>query len=382
MNRFLCLFLIACSMDWTLEAAPDKRKENTSIPSAVMYALPQTVLDVEVIAEKTIVKRGPFADYAYKFLGIQDDVVQESGEVWRINSLKLNSHPEVDPQQFYSIISSGDYKSNLINLSPEGLIKGFNLGVPMKTAVKQVEENILKDEELEIEYGLFSIDPLLEVYQDTTYKMVEKDTTFVKIPVLKNQFEAKTLEEKAAEAAHQIFKLRKRRFKILTSNFEVLPPDGKAYEVIVRELAELEANYISLFIGKRLSVKKIFHFSYLPLMGKDDGVLFRFSTDKGVVDKRDLSGIPVMIELKNLKVVGKVADTPGYEAASPVSQMVYRIPGQARVRIVKEKDVLLDKKMIIAQFGKLSSVPIDVLLNEGYRIDFHYQYGSIRSIYK
>jgi hypothetical protein len=60
----------------------------------------------------------------------------------------------------------------------------------------------------------------------------------------RNDGDIKSLEEKAEEAAAFIYKLRKRRFKLLVGQEQPVP-DGNALDISIRELDELEKEYLS-----------------------------------------------------------------------------------------------------------------------------------------
>lgn len=373
------MLIAVCCMQF-IEADAQKRRADLDVPSTVVYALPQTVLNVDVVAEKKIRKVGPFASFSEKYIGIIPKITS-NGVDWNIKSIALTENGEVDPQQFYKLASVENYEPNLIQLSPEGLIEGFNMKaskLEKEIYYSAIKENI----EVEIEYGKFSIDPNLLIKKDTVYEVVETDTAFIKVPVLKEQAIAKSPEDKAKEAAHQLFKLRKRRFKILTANYEVLPPDGKAYEVIIRELDKLEKEYLALFIGKEVSVIERGQFAYKPSSNDKGGVLFRISPDKGLVDVSDLKAIPVRVELNNLGLTSELPVLPQDPNLAPNSLIHYRIPGQAEVKIVYGKTVVYKKNHIIAQFGKVMTLPSQVLLHEGYKIEFYPNTGAIKRISK
>jgi hypothetical protein len=51
---------------------------------------------------------------------------------------------------------------------------------------------------------------------------VVTDSTFTRIPVFKKQIQAKTFEEMAKEAAHELIKTRKRRIKITVVNMNFI----------------------------------------------------------------------------------------------------------------------------------------------------------------
>ncbi|WP_165836039.1 DUF4831 family protein [Marinifilum breve] len=380
MNRNIFKLLVAILIvGGTIGNVNAQKRRTLETPNTVIYALPQTVLKVDVVAEKTIMKKGPFADYAKKYLGISD-VVTSDGVEWKLKSIELNGVGEVDPDQYYKITTSVDYEPSLISLTPEGLIRGFNV---KNSSFENVEKEIisLTSDEVKVEYGKFSIDPIVKYREDTTYQVVETDTAFIKVPVLEKQALTKSLEEKAEEAAHQIFKLRKRRFKILTANFEVLPPDGKAYEVLVKELAKLEEDYISMFVGKKVSIQKAYQFSYAPKQGENGGVIFRMSPQMGPVGVNDLGGRPVRVDFRNLNVTNQLAILPS-AGVNPQTQIAYRIPGMADVSISNGKSVLLKKRMPIAQFGKIAKMPAEVLLNENFSIEFYPELGSIKDVTK
>ncbi|MBN2595844.1 MAG: DUF4831 family protein [Marinifilaceae bacterium] len=374
--RILLGLLVVISCQWY--AGAQKRK-TLDTPNTVVYALPQTVLKLDVTAEKTILKRGPFAEYAKKYLNISD-VVSADGVEWELKSIDVSSHGEVDPEEYHKITTSVDYEPSLISLTPTGLIRGFNL--EKKMLLKEEKKLVfITDDKIDIEYGKFSIDPIIKYKEDTIFKVVETDTAFVKVPVLEKQALVKSLEEKAEEAAHQIFKLRKRRFKILTANYEVLPPDGKAYEIIIKELEKLENEYLSLFIGKRVGFIENFQFLFTPKNGENGGVIFRMSPQSGPVGVNDLGGKPIRVDFKNLEITRELAIIPTVGLV-PQKQIFYRIPGMADVSISNGKEILFQNRMPIAQFGKIANMPAEVLLNENYSIEFFPDLGSIKNVSK
>ena len=373
------LLVAVCCMQFTAVTA-QKRKSDLDVPSTVVYALPKTILNVDVVVEKKIRKVGPFAGFSEKYIGISPKITADEVK-WNIQSLTITEKGEVDPQHFYKLTSVENYEPNLIQLTPEGLIQGFNMkavDVANEITPQTLHENV----DFEIEYGQFSIDPNLLTKKDTVFKVVETDTAFIKVPELKELAFAKSVEDKAKEAAHQLFKLRKRRFKILTANYEVLPPDGKAYEVIVRELDKLEKEYLSLFLGKEVRVLETGHFTYKPKATDKGGVLFRISPEKGLVESDDLKAVPVRIELNNLGVTSELPVLPVDPTVVPDRLIYYRIPGQADVVISKGKQVVYHKRHLISQFGKIFSLPSQVLMHEGYSLEFYPETGAIKRISK
>lgn len=66
----------------------------------LIYSLPQTHLDIEVVATKTTRKAGPYYQYAEKYLGIPGAITQDSEE-WALSSVKVTPYGVPDPEEQY-----------------------------------------------------------------------------------------------------------------------------------------------------------------------------------------------------------------------------------------------------------------------------------------
>ena len=192
----------------------------------------------------------------------------------------------------------------------------------------------------------------------------------------------KSLEEKAQEAAHTITKLRKRRFKSLANAYETQLPDGKAYELMVKELGKLEKEYVSLFVGK--SYKKSFDYSFDFIPGENSvsgEVVFRFSDTKGVLPKSDLSGKPVVIDLDKLNDLAAAQNKLKTSANPAAGQdgVYYRIPGKAEIKILNGLNLMAITRATIAQFGTVAPLPEDYL-DGNYSVAIYPETGAIKSV--
>ena len=74
------------------------------------------------------------------------------------------------------------------------------------------------------------------------------------------------MEDKAREAAAFIYKIRKRRFKLISGQYDT-HPESTALETAVRELNELEDNYLALFIGRYTTDTLTHRYQYIPTSG-------------------------------------------------------------------------------------------------------------------
>jgi len=220
--------------------------------NAAIYALPKTILVITAEAIRTTVIPGPFHKYADKYLGIENVPDREITE-WDISDIKIDIYQEADPDYFFTVsnkriknlnhILSGLAEDSLI-LYPDRFFKKHSFSEP---------DTSYDDK---IHYRDLSIKRNLELNNDTTYKSVFRDSVYVKIPVIKQQLVRKSAEEKAEEAANYIIKIRKRKFKLFSGQYDYMP-EGEALEVAVKELEKLENEYLSLFTGKEYMVKAV-----------------------------------------------------------------------------------------------------------------------------
>ncbi|MEA1878481.1 MAG: DUF4831 family protein [Bacteroidota bacterium] len=357
------------------------------------YALPRTVLDVELIAEKTITKPGPFAEYAERYLGVSEVPTREKTE-WIIKDISLKSHAERDPDQIYRVETEGISKAGMIQLDERGIIVGVN--VPLgshKSYLPAVYQQNVNHEIFLPEYPDLTIRKNTEPMMDTIYRVVRTDTSFTRLPLLKSQVSQKTLMNQAEEAANLIMKLRKRRFFLLAGEYAYRPevqtpmPEGAALEVIVRELAQLEYDYVSLFIGRTITENMYFSFSYTP-EGKgqteaDD--LFVFSRFRGVLPAGNSNGDPVRIQLSKVSDIDGMYSNTEFVVEDDKTKiekgLAYRVPGQANVSLRLNNEDLIKMPLLIAQYGVIQYLPSKLFEQENVGVEYHPQTGLVKHIF-
>lgn len=332
----------------------------------IAYALPRTGIKLHIEAIREKFEPGPYAAYAEQLLGIKDAQTRPSTK-WTISEVKIKTFSEPDPDQVHKALGEGAF---LISLAANGCIAGINtantealpeINMSNKTAQKP-------DREDNFSFDYFS------------------DTPFVIPGDSSNNFRPTMVstEQKAAEAARRILNARMNQYDLAALRIDGEYPDGKAYEVSLKELKRTEQNYITLFVGRTTYKKESYSIDYIPgLKDKNPAVAFRISDENGVVPASDLSGKPVMIEFETVagladQYTGKAAsDNP--DAGS--SGVYYRMPGVANVKVSYEMNTLATARETIAQFGVVAPLP-EELLNGAYSVSFHPETGAIKSIVK
>jgi len=351
------LLLSSCHPVQEVETTVAPYVPGNTLDGKVLYALPRTALVVRVTAVKTIYVPGPFRAYAGKYLGIKP-VVTEANTRWSLENAELSSFKEPDPAKYFVISTNGVLAENALVMTKNGWLMDI-AALPEKDVPAF---SVTSDEPDGKPYFTdLSVKRNIVEKKDTVYRMMVSDTGFVRVPVVRKTSEKKTLAQKAEEAANFIIKIRKRRFKLMSGQYDPYPRD-EALEFAVKELTRLENEYLALFTGKKVSQKWYYRFIYTPEGASKQPVIFRFSPQTGVCSSSDCKGIPVYLQYdireKNL-VKSEITDTGNRQ-----DTLFYRIPELTDVRLLFNDRTLAQKHLLIYQLGPIVQLPAHVILPE------------------
>jgi len=314
-----------------------------------VYSLPQTVFEVNVEFEKRVELPGPYRQYAQKFLGIAQFIKEEKSN-WDITDISVSQFSEPDPAQLYSVnILRGSFTSELyFDLASNGLAidpmsvisSNVKLPVEIQTQLPAVLEMSMKRSHKE--------------KTDTLFKTVIRDSSFVKIPILRKQKEAKTVEQKAEEAANLIIKIRKRRLKLVDGEYGVFP-EGRALEVAIEELNKTEQEYIDLFTGKTYTEKYSRSYFIAPNGSSQQLELLKFSENGGILSAESADGKPVILEINPIS--GYPFEVSGNEQ-TPKNTLYYRIPATCAIKITEGNTLFYEGRSSVFQAGSILPLPV------------------------
>ena len=324
---------------------------------SLVYALPQTVLDFTVVAEKTVQKAGPYHRYANELLGLRD-VISSDQVIWSLKEVKINAVQELDPSEFYVMKSDGLIEINAIRMINAGLIMDVNPSLYMN---REFDSRNYAADDARIGYRDMGSDRYYNIEQDTAYKVIDIDTAFVRIPYVLERRRQLSLSEQAEHAARILLELREGRHLILTGEATVFPQDKAAID----EINRLEDQYISLFAGKSYTSEVEFDFSVVPdnSMKNKPVVIFRFSQEEGILDMGDLSGRPIVIEMISNNALAPVNMIPD-STFNTFDKIYYRIPEVVDIMITDGRRNLGGKRQLIYQFGKKVALPANYILRK------------------
>jgi len=315
--------------------------------SALVYALPQTRLFFEVEIVKTLIKKGPYAEYANRMLGLQNVPMKDS-ESWQIKSIRISDRQEIDSKHLYSLLFT-DYPENLdklLRFTKEGLLLDVTVSNVLVTNQNQGKTGD------DYQFVNTAVRSTTIEKVDTVYITTLTDTAFVRIPVLQRKVMSKTTEEQAREAAKQIFDIRQSRLDVLIGNTDY-QPDGAALKLVLQSFDTQEEQLLSLFNGAKIESRQIVTYSALPAKPEKNVDLFYFSEKAGIVSSNTAGAKTVWYE------TGKAATPVSFFPVQQAKNIVYyRIPQVVEVFAGIDKNVLVSEHVTICQFGNVVSFPL------------------------
>lgn len=310
------------------------------------YTLPRTVVTATVVVEREVILRGTYAKYAAQYLGISGAAMTDK-QNYRILDASLGYYEEPDPAQTYALDRSVDLHSRAFHW----------------LSVGQPQQSLVADAKFQ-DAAMGNNNPFTDVSLNPLFGVtVERNgladgESFGELPVNRTSMVEKSTEQLAADAANAIFTLRKRRFDLVTGEMgeHVF---GAGLPAALKEIDRLEAEYLSLFIGKRYTQRIVRTYSVLP-SDKGASIVCRFSPAKGLVSDSDLSGRPLVIEMtpERAGTEGSAARGTVGSAKKGGANLPYRIPSVQIVKLVDGTDELARERIPVFQMGTFASAPV------------------------
>ncbi len=316
------------------------------------YSLPSTTVVVEVEAVQEKFFAGPYARYAEKYLGIK--ARQKDETTYQLTEINLKPLVEADQNRRYSIpVKKSVVDATFLKLSSQGLISMAD-GTFGDATVWRFPKSGKGD------FAERGVSSNLKSEAATLYRNKKDESAYNRIAVQQNMVVEKTLEQKAAEAAEMIVRLREQRLQIVTGDTDATY-SGEAMGAAIEEMTRLEKEYMSLFVGYSDFQNQKMSFDITPSPERESQmyVAFRISDTSGLVPADNLSGKPVVMEI----IPQNVADPQVKEEVKSKAQLVhFLIPAICTVRIKDGSDILIQSRMPIYQLGREGSMPVNTTL--------------------
>jgi len=329
---------------------------------SLIYGLPLSVLDIKIDAVRIIEKPGPYARFAEDYLGLRD-VIKTEREYWKIRTITVSSHSELDPSQFYMIETSNTFRTNALTLKKEGLILDLNpdlynngaryfAGAPADYSSSRLFD--------------LGADEYFQERRDTAYKVVNVDTAFIRIPYLVEKKQKLSYDQLAERAARRLMEMRDGKHLILSGETNVFPQN----EYAINEMNRMEKEYTDLFAGKIWRESHSFQYQIIPEKGTTGRqiTICRFSETSGPTASAG-EGTPLMIEFlpesktRRLEIINRNTSSSS-SRKSRLDKLYYRVPEIVQIKITYGGELLNNTRHLIYQFGEVVQLPSNFIIGK------------------
>lgn len=384
----LSVFLFSCPWNLIHAQINVMHIDNNASPEmkqGIFYALPRTIIKIDVSIDKIENYKGPYADYALRLLGLKN-VVESNTVEYRINFIRISTSAEPDPDQYYFIglpdKSGKDEFTNFLTLSESGLILGV---LPERSDTSQKPSQVIKQEEpasiseKDVFPEIFKYSADMSVFEkvDTFIRRVNIDTMTLERQYLKRTMVEKSPEQKAKEAADFISKIKDNRFN-LVSGIQEVNYNRETLEYMDTQLKIMEKEYMKLFTGISIHQSLTFSYSYTPNSNQvnTEVPIFKFLKIKGVMALDDPGGKIITIKVQRSGTTGSVS---GWLTKSTEKEKIhgffYRIPELARVTVKVSDQLQEETQCLVSQLGVVTFLPPDK-----WKVEFYKETGGIKSL--
>ena len=313
--------------------------------NSVVYALPRTTLKVTVVVEKESIRKGPYARYAQKYLGVMAPLADK--DIYTIVGGKIGYAQEADPNEVYTLENPDKSPMQLYAPSVEGFLAvPMDGAAPMPSAFKPAAP----------------VGPAAPAHKAMgkgkvkVLSQIDSDTSFVKVQVDRRSTVEQSPESAALDAANMIFMIRKNRMELISGNAgeNVF---GQGLKAALDELNRLEEEYLALFLGKQFKQTIVREYDVVPEAGKTSAVVCRFTEFGGLLPSSDLSGRPILVEMTpEMKVQGS-----SMSEAKGKSMIYYRVADIANCRLLDGNREIAQSRVPVYQFGEVMQIPVPAL---------------------
>lgn len=177
------------------------------------------------------------------------------------------------------------------------------------------------------------------------------ETEAAKQVMSEDMLRSQSLAKQAELAAQRIYDLRSSRNELITGQADQMPPDGKAMQLIMDQIAAQEAALTAMFIGTKSVATDVQTITYTPVKDTDKSVIARISAINGIVDPDDLSGDAVTLKLQVTDRGRMPLNDKGQPKEMPKGGVAYCIPGTASISISYDGKTFWDGSIDAAQYG-------------------------------
>lgn len=317
----------------------------------VNYYMPRTAFRVVVETEKVVVTPGELNKYAFRYLRMQD-VPTESVTTWRITKISMEPYGVPDKSKAYNIRVKSKTLAPLVSLSRDGI--------------------------------------LLSINKEATESHLDKVPEGKPAPALQNPKKYMTQEMLTANStaklaelcAQEIYDIRESYNALIRGEADNTPKDGAQLKLMLDQLENQAEVLEQLFKGTTQTSTNYFVLDIDP-QEEGEQILCRFSKRLGLVDKDDLSGHPIYLNIKNKDVIPEPVFDPIVDRKKQKMEkgIYYNVPAREAVSLYDDDQTYLEGEFPMGQFGKVEILS-DALFNKNVttKVSFFQNTGGVERI--
>ena len=344
-KNVFALSLLACTAPI---AAQDISPYLPGEDEGIVYFLPKTMLEVNVIATRVTYHPGELCQYANQYLRM-NNVSPEPETYWEIKQIEVRSAGVPDSTKAYLVKLKDKSSMSNVELTEEGLIEAINTSAPEKMPMEYVLEKPQKHE-----------NPRRYMTEDILL--------------------AGSSAKMADLTAKEIYNIRESKNLILRGQADAMPKDGASLQLVIDNLDTQEKALTQLFTGTTDREDKVFTAHIVPQDGLTDKVALRFSRSLGALPAEDLAGEPIYINLKSTVPLPTVIEDN--KKKKKLEGAIYNIPGKGKVTVSYQGKTCFEAELPITQFGTTEVLVNDLFKKVNTRVIFNPETGSILKIDK
>ena len=287
----------------------------------LVYSLPITAFQIDVVAVKETKISGPFSKYAKVFTS-NSNIINSDEVVWTIESVKVSPYGVPDPDNKY-----------LMQLKPGSVTY---LCVADDDMLLSINKEVAHPELLPPSYTALEGSPVSgkEYLQYVDEDFISATSSYKQAQIL----------------AEELMEVRDAKLSLTRGTAETMPTDGRQLELMLESLDKQESALSNAFSGAAWKERVVRTFSFIP---EKDGkyILFRLSASDGIVDPNDYSGEPVYISVNVTQETELPVDAKGVDKKIPKDAVMYCLPGSAMLSLDFNGKNLFQKEFEMSQFG-------------------------------
>lgn len=308
---------------------------NPGQQNGMYYSLPQTVLKLDFIVQETNLVKGPLKDYASNYLEMEDYVEYETTE-YKLLDVKMTTVANPDPNALFFVNYTSVRGGSGIefDLTPDGIIRSVGIGgLTDGTAEKPLACN-----------------ETAPCCKEST----ESDEGFIGLISA-----GKTNAQLAKEIADKIESIRKAKFYLISGDVE-MASNPETFNAMYQKLDEMEKEYTSLLMGKRISKKVVKTVYVIPNKEVTTQTVAKFSEKDGLTLGTSGSGEMISVQTLSLNTTAAI-NAPSQSAIESMTyenKVFYRVPEVVNVKVMVGGETMLEDRLMVNQLGAVLMAPI------------------------